>query len=306
MEYALSNDSISIKVSTAGGSFTSIEAGGREYLWQGDPAVWSGQAPICFPICGGLRDNSAMTFAGHHVKLARHGFARKQEWKLLSQGENELVMCLASEDNAALLSDYPYPFKLVARYTLEDAAVRVSYEVTNEGTEDMPFFIGGHPGFRCPLDEGEAYTDYELRFEKDEEGGWIWHDDPAFPLEQSAMDELLARLRVLTRKKGSGRTNVYTLADLTVDTAGRTAQRNGRTLELSAREYALLEYLMRNKGVILSRQQIENNLWSLDYAGGTNVVDVYISYLRKKLELPGEARLLHTVRGMGWVLKEDA
>ena len=90
MEYALSNDSISIKVSTAGGSFTSIEAGGREYLWQGDPAVWSGQAPICFPICGGLRDNNAMTFAGHHVKLARHGFARKQEWKLLSQSENEL------------------------------------------------------------------------------------------------------------------------------------------------------------------------------------------------------------------------
>ena len=104
MEYALSNDSISIKVSTAGGSFTSIEAGGREYLWQGDPAVWSGQAPVCFPICGGLRDNSAMTFAGHHVKLARHGFARKQEWKLLSQSENELAMCLASEDNAALLS----------------------------------------------------------------------------------------------------------------------------------------------------------------------------------------------------------
>lgn len=57
---------------------------------------------------------------------------------------------------------------------------------------------------------------------------------------------------------------------------------------------------------MLSRQQIEDNLWSLDYAGGTNVVDVYISYLRKKLELPGERKLLHTVRGMGWVLKEDA
>ena len=99
-----------------------------------------------------------------------------------------------------------------------------------------------------------------------------------------ALDELLARLRVLTRKKGSGSTNVYTLADLTVDTAARTAKR----------------------GVVLSRQQIEDNLWSLDYAGGTNVVDVYISYLRKKLELPGERKLLHTVRGMGWVLKEDA
>ena len=121
-----------------------------------------------------------------------------------------------------------------------------------------------------------------------------------------ALDELLARLRVLTRKKGSGSTNVYTLADLTVDTAARTAKRGGRTLELSAREYALLEYLIRSKGVVLSRQQIEDNLWSLDYAGGTNVVDVYISYLRKKLELPGERKLLHTVRGMGWVLKEDA
>ena len=107
-----------------------------------------------------------------------------------------------------------------------------------------------------------------------------------------AMDELLARLRVLTRKKGSGSTNVYTLADLTVDTAARTAKRG--------------EYLIRSKGVVLSRQQIEDNLWSLDYAGGTNVVDVYISYLRKKLELPGERKLLHTVRGMGWVLKEDA
>ena len=99
-----------------------------------------------------------------------------------------------------------------------------------------------------------------------------------------ALDELLARLRVLTRKKGSGSTNVYTLADLTVDTAARTAKRGGRTLELSAREYALLEYLIRSKGVVLSRQQIEDSLWSLDYAGGTNVVDVYISYLRKKLE----------------------
>lgn len=120
-----------------------------------------------------------------------------------------------------------------------------------------------------------------------------------------ALDELLARLRVLTREKGSGRTSLFTLADLTVDTAARRVVRNGRVLDLSAREYALLEYLIRNQGVILSRQQIENSLWSLDYAGGTNVVDVYISYLRKKLELPGEKKLLHTVRGMGWVLKED-
>ena len=120
-----------------------------------------------------------------------------------------------------------------------------------------------------------------------------------------SVEELLARLRVLTRRKGSGRTNVFTLADLTVDTAARSAVRAGTPLTLSAREYALLEYLIRNKGIILSREQIENNLWNYDYAGGTNVVDVYISYLRKKLDGGHEKKLLHTVRSMGWVLKEE-
>lgn len=120
-----------------------------------------------------------------------------------------------------------------------------------------------------------------------------------------ALEELLARLRVLTRRKGSGLTNVYTLADLTVDVSARTAERGGTELSLSAREYALLEYLIRNNGIILSREQIENNLWNYDYAGGTNVVDVYISYLRKKLDGGREKKLLRTVRGMGWVLKED-
>ena len=124
-------------------------------------------------------------------------------------------------------------------------------------------------------------------------------------LDAGADDYLVTRLRVLTRRKGSGRTNVFTLAELTVDTAARSAVRAGTPLTLSAREYALLEYLIRNKGIILSREQIENNLWNYDYAGGTNVVDVYISYLRKKLDGGHEKKLLHTVRGMGWVLKED-
>lgn len=168
MEYGLTNGKISVGLTTEGGSFTSIKADGREYLWQGDPAVWSGQAPICFPICGGLRGDHATTLAGHEVNLARHGFARKQEWKLEEQAENMLALSLSSADHAELLEQYPYPFKIVARYELVASAVKVSYEVTNEGSESMPFFIGGHPGFRCPLDEGESYSDYELRFEKRE------------------------------------------------------------------------------------------------------------------------------------------
>ena len=165
MEFVLDNGSIRVALSTAGGSFTSIKANGREYLWQGDPSVWSGQAPICFPICGGLRDGRAMTMGGREVKLARHGFARKQEWKLEEQSDNMVALSLSSADHAELLEQYPYPFKIVARYTIDSEKVAVSYEVTNEGTEDMPFFVGGHPGFKCPLDEGELFDFAETIFD---------------------------------------------------------------------------------------------------------------------------------------------
>ena len=84
MEFVLDNGSIRVALSTAGGSFTSIAANGREYLWQGDPTVWSGQAPICFPICGGLREGKAVTESGKQIELPRHGFARKMEFEPLN------------------------------------------------------------------------------------------------------------------------------------------------------------------------------------------------------------------------------
>lgn len=119
-------------------------------------------------------------------------------------------------------------------------------------------------------------------------------------------DELLARIRVLTRKYTGNKTNVYTLADLTVNTESRSAVRGGKDLGLSSKEYALLEYLIRNKGVVLSRESIENNIWNYDYAGGTNVVDVYMSYLRKKVDGGFDQKLIHTVWGAGWVLREES
>ena len=155
-----------VTVSSEGGSFTSIAADGREYLWQGDPAVWSGQAPICFPICGGLRDGKATTRSGVDIVLARHGFARKQEFDLIECTDSTAAFRLAS--NPEIKKGFPFDFELIARYALEDKTLTVTYDVANVGDTDMPFFIGGHPGFACPLDEGEDYADYELRFEKDE------------------------------------------------------------------------------------------------------------------------------------------
>jgi DNA-binding response OmpR family regulator len=120
-----------------------------------------------------------------------------------------------------------------------------------------------------------------------------------------SFDELMARIRVVTRKHSGSTTNLFTVGDLTVDTGAHTVRRGEKNINLSTKEFALLEYMIRNKGVVLSRESIENNLWNYDYSGGSNVVDVYISYLRRKIDSGWPKKLIHTVWGVGWVLREE-
>lgn len=117
--------------------------------------------------------------------------------------------------------------------------------------------------------------------------------------------ELVAVVHVMTRKYTGNRSNIYSIADLTLDTASKSVVRAGKSIELTQKEFALLEYMLRNRGVVLSREMIENNLWNYDYEGGTNVVDVYVGYLRKKMDTGFSKKLIHTVWGTGWVLRED-
>ena len=120
-----------------------------------------------------------------------------------------------------------------------------------------------------------------------------------------SLDELMARVRVLTRTSHGASDNLLTVADLTLDIASHTVTRGGKEISLSAKEYQLLQYLMHNKGIVLSREKIENHIWNFEYEGGTNVVDVYISYLRKKIDGGQERKLIRTVRGAGYVIRED-
>ena len=120
-----------------------------------------------------------------------------------------------------------------------------------------------------------------------------------------AFEELSARLRAITRVPFGMAENVIAVADLTLDCSRQTVERGGKDISLSGKEYALLEYLMRNSGLVLSREKIENHIWNFDYEGGTNVVDVYISYLRRKVDDGFDKKLIHTVRGRGYVLAED-
>lgn len=121
-----------------------------------------------------------------------------------------------------------------------------------------------------------------------------------------AYEELIARVRALSRRLPADEiTNILTVGDLSLDTASQTAVRGGQTIQLTAREYSLLEFMMRNPGIVLSRDRIEQAIYNYDFEGGSNVVDVYIRYLRKKIDADFPTKLIHTIRGSGYVLRVE-
>ena len=120
-----------------------------------------------------------------------------------------------------------------------------------------------------------------------------------------SFEELTARLRAMTRASFGESENILTVGDLVMDCSKKTVRRGDKDIVLSAKEFALLEYLMHNKGKVLSRERIEDHIWNFDYEGGTNVVDVYISYLRRKIDEGHEKKLIHTVRGHGYSVREQ-
>ncbi|WP_428658080.1 response regulator transcription factor [Runella sp.] len=118
--------------------------------------------------------------------------------------------------------------------------------------------------------------------------------------------ELVARLKALLKRatKTAGPTNILRVADLELDLDQKLARRGGQTIELTAKEFALLEYLMRNRGRVVSKVDIAEKVWDIDFDTGTNFIEVYINYLRKKIETDTANKLIHTVVGMGYTLKE--
>lgn len=123
-----------------------------------------------------------------------------------------------------------------------------------------------------------------------------------------AFDELLARVRAMLRRRGEVKQGLLVLDDLSLDTATHIVMRAGVRISLTSREYALLEYLLRNQGIVQTRSQISDHVWNYDFDCDSNIVDVYIRYLRGKIDRGFDHPLIHTVRGFGYVMKgaEDA
>ena len=117
-------------------------------------------------------------------------------------------------------------------------------------------------------------------------------------------EELMARIRAVIRRNYGETTNILKVADLTLNTASHSVNRGGKDIELSAKEFAILEYMMQNKGIVLTREKLEEHIWNYDYQGASNMIDVYIRYIRLKVDKDFETKFIHTVRGVGYVLKE--
>ncbi|MCB9136680.1 MAG: response regulator transcription factor [Anaerolineales bacterium] len=119
------------------------------------------------------------------------------------------------------------------------------------------------------------------------------------------LDELLARTRALMRRAQPNRPKILRFADLSLDTGTRQAARGDRVISLTAKEYELLELFLRHPRQVMTRDMIFDHVWGYDFGGESNIIEVYVRYLRQKLETNSETRLLHTVRGMGYVLRES-
>ena len=120
-----------------------------------------------------------------------------------------------------------------------------------------------------------------------------------------SFEELFARIRAMLRRSGETKVPLLQAADLTMDTAGHIVKRAGKEISLTSREYALLEYLMRNQDIVVSRTQIADHVWNFDFDSDSNIVDVYIRYLRNKIDRNFSPPLIHTVRGVGYVLRVE-
>lgn len=165
MLYTIKNDILELSADTFGAELHSLRLGGKEYLWQcGD--AWKRYAPILFPFICSPKDRCYTARGKQYRMKANHGFARDMEFALTSQTDSSLSFTLT--ENAESLAQYPYKFALDVKYTISGSCVTVENTVTNTGDDDMYFYLGAHPAFNCPLDDGTSFDDYYAEFDENE------------------------------------------------------------------------------------------------------------------------------------------
>ena len=166
MRFELSWNGLRAAAESFGGELVSlVDRTGTEYIWHGDPAFWSGRNPVLFPIVGRLKDGK-VHIDGATYEMAQHGFARRREFSVAEQAEDHIVFELRESETT--LAQYPFPFSLRVRHQLNEKGFTTAFRVENTGEKPMPFCIGAHTAFRCPIGEGERFEDYQIVFDEAE------------------------------------------------------------------------------------------------------------------------------------------
>lgn len=160
----LESENLNVNVALIGAELTRIfdKKDGTEHLWNGNPAYWPRQAPNLFPTIGESKDG-VVTIKGKKYPMGRHGFARFEEFSVVLQQKNRVVLELKSNERTK--THYPYDFEFRVSYTVEGNRIDQSFEVFNSGSEELGFQVGGHPAFTVPFDNGERYDEYEIWFD---------------------------------------------------------------------------------------------------------------------------------------------
>ncbi len=161
-QVTIKNKNISVTIAARGAELQNITKNGVEYLWEGDPAVWASRAPILFPICGGLKEDSYILDGGKY-SIKKHGYARYETFEVESAEEEKVVFLLRSDEKSMAQFPFAYEFRVI--YTLTENGVDIEYAVKNNSEKEMYFSVGAHEGFACP----EGIEEYSIIFEKEEE-----------------------------------------------------------------------------------------------------------------------------------------
>jgi len=166
MDYTISNGKFSLTTAGLGAEMKSFKtAEGKEYIWSSDPKHWFRRAPHLFPTVCSLKDGK-LTLDDKTYEMEKHGFAKGMEFSLVSKDETEITLVLKA--NEKTLSCYPYNFEFYVTHKIIDSGCETIYKVKNLDNKLMYYAVGGHPGFNCPMNEDEEFSDYDIEFEKTE------------------------------------------------------------------------------------------------------------------------------------------
>lgn len=170
MIFTIQDAKASASIDSLGAQLISYQdAEGQEYIWQRDPKYWANCSPILFPAVGRVRNGKTL-INGTWYEMPLHGFVKTTEFELISQTPTQVVLSMSDSETTRKM--YPFAFCLEVSYSLADGVLTMECKVKNTDSRELPFFIGTHPGFVCPLKDGEKFEDYVLEFEKTETCGY--------------------------------------------------------------------------------------------------------------------------------------